>query len=157
MNWSKYVAKWNVIVKFAKVDVLPILTPAAVRDAILIMYAQAYTPLTKPMDGKPFADHPFLLSHLLGSNSHSSFHHIRDSMEGRRDYRALCEAIILMLHRAQARIEFVMTSRYIDDVLSVDLSRPEIVRNKDLLVQVCLPFCCVPWYKIEQYYSFVPV
>ena len=114
--------------------------PTAFRDVVLVTYAQAYTPLLKPMDSKPFADHLFLISHLLGRNyirSHSTFRHIAECTEGMKEYRALHEAILTMLHRAEARMEFVVTSRYMDSVAMVNLSRlAEIVKNEDLLVQV---------------------
>lgn len=66
--------------------------PYATRDAVIVTYLQAYTPLTKAMDFKPFADHPYLIYNLLGMNyvrSRESFKHIAESVDEKKDYIAL--------------------------------------------------------------------
>lgn len=77
------------------------------REYIHVTFAQAYTPLTKPMDTRtPFHDHPFLISFLLGRDclrGHKDFHHIMECTEGRKEYHALCESIVMQLTRATAR------------------------------------------------------
>ena len=113
----------------------------ATRDTIIITYLQAYTPLTKPMDFKPFADHPYLIYHLLGKEyvrSHTAFKSIAESVDGRKDYQALHEAIILMLYQAECRVELAVTTRYINALAGVNLNRlASNIKNQHHLVQVC--------------------
>ena len=83
--------------------------PRQSRDDIHLTHAQAYTPLIKPMDtSTPFHDHPFLISFLLGREyvkTHKEFQHIVECTEGKKEYSALREAIILKLSRAVARYD----------------------------------------------------
>ena len=113
----------------------------ATRDTIIITYLQAYTPLTKPMDFKPFADHPYLIYHLLGKEyvrSHTAFKSIAESVDGRKDYQALHDAIILMLYQAECRVELAVTTRYINALAGVNLNRlASNIKNQHHLVQVC--------------------
>ena len=64
--------------------------PEAVRNCIHLTYGQAYTPLTKAMDTtRPFQDHPYLLSHLLGREyveKTARFQHIHECTKGMKEY-----------------------------------------------------------------------
>ena len=64
---------------------------AGVRDDLHLTYAQAYTPLTKAMGSlRPFVDHPFLLSALLGREyvaATPSFRHIHECTHGMKEFR----------------------------------------------------------------------
>ncbi len=97
----------NVTSNFPRTEEIQDVWPISSRENIFITYAQAYTPLTKPMDTKtPFHDHPFLISFILGRRyveSHREFHHIAECTEGKKEYRALRESIVKQLARATAR------------------------------------------------------
>lgn len=65
--------------------------PARCRREIHLTYAQAYTPLTKALDNKrPFCDHPYLVSALLGREyvaSTPSFRHFHECTHGMKEIR----------------------------------------------------------------------
>ena len=112
-------------------------------DDVHLTYGQAYTPLSKAMDNKrPFCDHPYLLSALLGREyvaSTQSFRHIQECTEGMKEFRFLRESIKTMLSRTEARMEFVATSRSLGSIFQMDTNRfGRVIKRERLLVQARL-------------------
>ena len=111
-----------------------------VRQNIRLTYSQFYTPLNKSFSSKPFQDHPFLLTLLLGKEyvQHTpAFRSFFNSTERDSDYLSLKEFILLHLGRAHSRCEFVFTSQNIRELLSVDLNRlAGSIKSASLLIQV---------------------
>lgn len=89
---------------------------------------------------RPFKEHPYLVSLLLGRDfikSNKHFAYVLEATEGMRDYHQLKESILLQLSRPKARFELVATSRSLRDVLSVSLNRlADQVRAQSVFVQV---------------------
>jgi len=111
-----------------------------VRHNVHLTYTQFYTPFTKPFSNKPFQDHPFLLTLMLGRHyveHNPTFHSFFTSTEKDSDFIALKEAILLHLSKATSRCEVVVTCPDIRDMSRLDLnSLAGIIRSEALLVQV---------------------
>ena len=105
-----------------------------------ITYVQFYSPLTKSFSSKPFEDHPFLLTLMLGRDyvrSNSTFRKVWLAAEMDGDFTALREAIQLHLDPASARCEVVITGSDLAELVRVDLSQlAENIKNAGLLLQV---------------------
>ena len=105
-----------------------------------ITYVQFYSPLTKSFSSKPFEDHPFLLTLMLGReyvSSSSTFRKVWLAAERDGDFTALREAIRLHLDPASARCEVVITGSDLGKLLRVDLPRlAENIKSAGLIVQV---------------------
>lgn len=117
--------------------------PGNVRDDVNITYIQAYTPLVKPMESsRPFSEHPYLLTLLLGKQyikSRKHFKYIVNATEHHKDFLQLKEAIVLNLFSAKARFELVCTSRSLGDLFLVDINRlAEHIILQPVLVQVSI-------------------
>ncbi len=115
--------------------------PRAARNDVDLAYIQAYTPLTNAMETtRPFADHPFLLSYLLGRDyihTHKEFAFVEECLKG-REYRGMQEAMMLQLRRSSGRFELVVTSRNLFSLFSCNLNHlAHCVSQESLLVQVC--------------------
>lgn len=105
-----------------------------------LTYAQFYTPLTKSFTTKPFQDHPFLLTLMLGQEyvqRNPTFRQFQMSTERDADYLALKEAILLHLDRASSRCELVVAGPDIAQLLNVNLTQlADNIKSSHLLVQV---------------------
>ena len=123
--------------------------PEESADSIHPVYAQAYIPVVKAYTAygkdnkgkKPFQDHPFLLSAMLGReyiSTRREFSHIRQSTEENADYLMLRESLRLQLEEdPRARFEVVVSSRSIGDLLEVDTdAMARHLVGASLLVQV---------------------
>lgn len=110
------------------------------RQSIRLTYVQFYSPLTKSFSSKPFQDHPFLVTLMLGQEyvaSNPTFHKIHLATEKDADYLALKEAIILHLHQASSRFEVVVAGSDLVELLRVNLQQlAETIKRAHLLVQV---------------------
>ena len=116
-------------------------------DDTTITYAQAYTPFTKGLCGqRPFIDHPFLLTYILGKEYIKATPRMRQLYESTildRDYAQIVESIILNLYNSLARIEVVLSSESVLDVLNFHYqSLVNDVADNLLLIQVST--CCNP-------------
>ncbi len=115
-------------------------------DGVHLTHAQAYTPLIKPFGNyRPFQLHPFLLtSYLLGRDyvsTRPALKRVEDGTAREYDYCALREAITLQMSLNRARFEVAATSRRLDSLMKVDLSRyARRVRNASLMVEVKLAY-----------------
>lgn len=107
-----------------------------------LVYVQFYTPFTKLFTSKPFENHPFLFTLMLGKEyvqGNPTFKRFYESTEKNFDYLSLVEAIILHLTKATSRCEVVLTSGRVDEVLHVNLVKlAGIVKRASLLVQVSI-------------------
>lgn len=114
--------------------------PSHIRQNVHLTYVQFYTPFTKSFSCKPFVDHPFLLTLMLGKEyvAHSpTFERFFNSTEKDSDYLSLKEAILLHLSKATSRCELVVTGQDVRELLSVDLHQlAGVIRRASLLVQV---------------------
>lgn len=115
---------------------------SSVREQMKLTYLQFYTPLNKSFSSKPFQDHPFLLTLLLGREyvQHNPvFASFFNSIDKQSDYLSLQESINLQLCRASSRCELAVTGQNLRALLKVNLNRiAGIVKNASLLVQVSI-------------------
>ena len=110
-------------------------------DDTTITYAQAYTPFTKGLCGqRPFIDHPFLLTYILGKEYIEAAPHMHQLYESTildRDYSQIRESIIFNLYNSVARIEVVLSSHSVLDLLNFRYqSLVDGVADNLLLIQV---------------------
>lgn len=138
----------NITATLPKLQSLLSAWPERARSNIIITYAQAYTPFGKLSEEgyRPFEDHPFLVSMLLGQNyirNNPHFKKIAESTVKHVDINALKETIILQLSLTHARIEFVATSTSVNDVLCCSIGKlARLTRKQKLLIQVCCMYVC---------------
>ena len=108
---------------------------------VQLTFAQAYTPSVNAVGHyMPFMLHPYLLSFLLGRQyvaGKRELRAIQDSTANELDYRILTEALVQQLSASRARFEVVATSRNLEALLDVDVTRYAArVKHAKLLVEV---------------------
>ena len=130
----------NVTVKNPTSSALLTPWPSTIRENVHLTYVQYYTPFTKSFSSKPFVDHPFLLTLMLGKDHvarNQSFKRFFMSTEKDSDYLALKESIYLHLSKACSRCELVVTCQDVGELLRVNLDElARVIRRASLLVQV---------------------
>lgn len=130
----------NVTVKNPTSSILLNPWPSHIRQNVRLTYVQFYTPFTKSFSCKPFVDHPFLLTLMLGKEyvTHNpTFERFFNSTEKDLDYLSLKESILLHLSKATSRCELVVTGQDVRELVSVNLNElAGVIRRASLLVQV---------------------